>query len=450
MAEFKAIKGQAIKNRTSDPLVAGTANGTWGSGTDMNTARGRMGVASSATSTTHSAYVYGGNTPGGPAKTVNTEQYDGTSWTEQANVNVGRAALCGGGTLTSAIYAGGEVVNSPYNTDAHEQWDGSSWSESTEINTARRGNLGFGATATAALTVGGYVSASSKLTEEWNGSSWTEKGDQNAAKYGRGGTGTVTDGIIFGGNDPSTNTETWNGSSWTEVSELNTAGEYRAASGTATEVIAAGSYPSSANVELWNGTAWTEINNISTARWEGGGTGNVSLGIIAGGHPGTNVVTTTEEFSAATITDSIVTEGQVYYRTDTGDMKVTLTDYGTGAWSSGTNLPSTRNAAVALGSQNEALIVGGQTAPGGKQTLNTEYDGSSWTELADITTASSHLSASNGTTTSSIIFGRETATGPTFLTGNTESWNGSSWSEVADLNTTEQQLQDLELQLHHY
>jgi len=401
MAEYKVIHGTLVEHKTSDPLAAGTANGTWASGTAMNTARGRMGSASSATSTTHSAYVYGGNTPGGPAKTVNAEQYDGTSWTEQSNVNVGRAALCGGGTLTSAIYAGGEVVNSPYNTDAHEQWDGSSWSESTEINTARRSNVGFGATNTAALIASGYVSAASKLTEQWNGSSWSEVGDQNAAKYARGGTGTVTAGILFGGEDPTTNTETWNGSAWTEVSELNTAGEYRAASGTSTEVIAAGGYPATANTELWNGTSWTEINNISTARYEGGGTGNVSLGILAGGHNGTATITTTEEFTAATISDSIKTDGQVFYRSDTGDFKVSLTAFGTGAWASGGNMSTTRAQASSAGTQTAALVAGGAAPPSSGTVNSEEYNGSAWAEGDNLNNAV-RLQCGRGTQTSAL------------------------------------------------
>ena len=39
MADYKAIKGQTIQNRTSDPLVAGVANGSWASGGNLNTDR---------------------------------------------------------------------------------------------------------------------------------------------------------------------------------------------------------------------------------------------------------------------------------------------------------------------------------------------------------------------------------------------------------------------------
>ena len=218
------------------------------------------------------------------------------AWSSGGSLNTTRHSAARGtaGIQTAAIATGGTGL-----TAKAEQYDGSSWSEETEINTARRALTGFGATNTASLVAAGFSTAATDLTEVWDGSSWTEVGDQNAAKIARGGTGTVTAGILFGGTDPSTNTETWNGTAWTEVSELNTAGEYRTASGTAAEVLAAGSYPLSANVESWNGTSWTEINNISTARWEGAGTGSSTLGLIAGGHPGTpnSYATATEEFS---------------------------------------------------------------------------------------------------------------------------------------------------------
>jgi len=427
MAEIKEILGFNIKSLAADPLGAGTANGTWASGGNLNQIKGRPGFASNATSTTHVALVYGGNTPG---KTANTEQYDGSSWTELANLNTARNGYGGSGTLTAAGYAGGEIPSNPYNTDAFELWDGSSWSETTEINTARRSIVGFGATNTASLVASGYVSAASKLTEVWNGSSWTEVGDQNAAKYGRGGTGTVTAGILFGGTDPTTNTETWNGTAWTEVSELNTKGEYRAASGTAAEVLAVGGYQATANVELWNGSAWTEINNISTARWEGAGTGSSSLGMISGGNTPPNTAAT-EEFTAATIADSIKSEGQIYYNSADGTMNISAVVDGTGAWASGANLNSAHSEKPGgAGTQNASLCFGGSS----HLQTNEAYNGTAWTEVGDLNTGRHRLAAAkNGTTTATLAIGGEVP--PNSDTVNVESWDGSSWSEVNNLNT---------------
>ena len=305
---FQTItQGQLFYNSTANAFketITDFPGATWASAASMNQRRGRMGFGTNVSSTTtHAAFVYGGNEgPGTPGKTKLAEQYDGTSWTEVNDVNSFRASTGGGGTLTSAAYVGGEIVTSPYNSNAHEQWNGSNFTESTELNTARRSNTGFGATATALLNASGYTTAAVDLTEQWNGSSWTEVAEQNTAKYARAGTGTVTDGILYGGNDPTTNTETWDGTSWTEVSELNTAGEYRAPSGNSSaQVLASGGYASAApgsfdNVEFWNGTSWTEIADISTARWQGGGTGSATSGMVCGGQSGPPTqVTTTEE-----------------------------------------------------------------------------------------------------------------------------------------------------------
>ncbi len=245
-----------------------------------------------------------------PGKTVNTEQYNGTSWTEVNNINTVRAGYGGAGTLTSAIYMGGEIPVSPSNTADVELWDGSSWTETTNLNTALRNNVGIGATNTDAISASGYTTTAVATTEKWDGTSWTELADQNAAKYTRGGAGTTTAAILYAGQNPTTNTETWDGTSWTEVSELNSAGEYRAPSGnSSSQVLAVGKYPLGANVEAWNGTSWSEINDISTARWEGCGTGSSSFGLISGGHPGTpnNYPTATEEFTATAAVTTITT-----------------------------------------------------------------------------------------------------------------------------------------------
>ena len=305
--------GQVYFNSTSNTFKVTeqpVPGGTWASGANMSQPRGRAGFASNASSTTHIAMTFGGNVGAGtPGKTVNTEQYDGTSWTEVNNINTVRNGYGGCGTLTSSIYAGGEdPLVPPSNTANVELWDGTNWTETTNLNVARRSNVGFGATNTDVINASGYTTTSVAITEKWNGTSWTEVGDQNAAKYARGGAGTATDGILFGGQDPTTNTETWDGTSWTEVSELNSAGEYRAASGSSSsQVLATGKYPLGANVEAWNGSSWTEINDISTARWEGSGTGSAVFGLISGGHPGTpnNYATATEEFTVPETNNTI-------------------------------------------------------------------------------------------------------------------------------------------------
>ncbi len=49
MAEYKAIHGTLFQHKTSDPLAAGVANGTWASGGNINTARNDGGGAGTQT-----------------------------------------------------------------------------------------------------------------------------------------------------------------------------------------------------------------------------------------------------------------------------------------------------------------------------------------------------------------------------------------------------------------
>ena len=71
------------------------------------------------------ALGFGGITNPSTFKTE-TESYNGTSWTEVADMNTGRAYAGGDGTQTSALTWGGAT---PSNTANAELWNGSSWSE---------------------------------------------------------------------------------------------------------------------------------------------------------------------------------------------------------------------------------------------------------------------------------------------------------------------------------
>ena len=106
-----------------------------------------------------------------------------------------------------------------------EQWNGSSWTEVAEMNTSRI-RCGTAGTSTSSLAfLGESPGDVEKKNEEWNGTSWTEIADLNTERYlcGSGGDG-VTDALAFGGNGPlSAACEYWNGSSWAEINDLSTA-----------------------------------------------------------------------------------------------------------------------------------------------------------------------------------------------------------------------------------
>ena len=126
------------------------------------------------------------------------EQYNGSTWSEQTDINTARQRGGTSGTTTAAILFTGR--DAPGNLNAVELWNGSSWTETTEVNTARNTVGRLGTTNTAAFSVGGYLPGVSPdvspANELWNGSSWTETTELNTVRYAMTGGGTSTSGIL--------------------------------------------------------------------------------------------------------------------------------------------------------------------------------------------------------------------------------------------------------------
>jgi len=314
------VNGQMWYNSTTKIMKGFKSNpaGGWATATSMNT--GRWGGGASSVSPQTAILVATGS------NTVNVEQYNGSSWTEVANVNEKRYGVWGTGTNTSMLVFGGNVPGSSPTASGdrktNESWNGSSWTEVADLNVVKRYPGGSGSSNTNSLCFGSYNgTATVAATETWNGSSWTEVGDLNSAKSSVCGTGAdntaalCVGGNVSGGDNGSAETETWNGSSWTEVADLNTRRRDLGGAGTNTlSVVFGGLTPSpntwNAVTETWNGTAWTEVSDMSTAREiTGQASGSTSAAIACGGMnaPG-SVLTTVEEFtSPATSTVTFTT-----------------------------------------------------------------------------------------------------------------------------------------------
>ena len=327
MATYKEIIGTNVESRSSDPSnpVEGqvwynstsgalkgasvASTGSWSSGGNMNTARVNSGAAGIKTS----GLVFGGKLP--PSTGI-TESYDGTSWTEVADLNTVREGLCGSGiSNTSALAFGGITYPGATVRALAESWDGSSWTEVGDLNTGRQLLTG-GGTQTSTLTFGGW-SPYQAVTESWNGSSWTEVGDLNMARYYHAGCSIAnTEGLAFGGIDQPggsvvANTEQYNGSSWTEVADLNSNRYALSGFGSATSALAFGAEPASALTELWNGSSWTEVADLSTGRFELMGSGTSNLGGFAAGGA------TSPPYANRTLTEEWTGAGAIITRTFT-------------------------------------------------------------------------------------------------------------------------------------
>ena len=268
MATYKDIRGTHIKTVTSDPpaplngqmwynsttkIMKGfTSNpaGSWASGGALNTG----GIIPNNGAGTLTAGLIGGRLQEAgpsPGNKANTEQYNGTSFSEVNDLNTARSAgAMGGLAYTSALWVGGQT---PPLTGKTESWNGSSWTEVNDLNNARRSNRGVG-TSSQAFAMGGYDGTNVAFCENWNGSSWTETTDQNDA----GG------GACFGAYSDA----------------LKSSGQ---------------------TTELWNGSAWSSGSNASSPAGNRSGVGaNTNAGFKSGGEPPNSGLTITEEWIAPT------------------------------------------------------------------------------------------------------------------------------------------------------
>jgi len=298
MTTYKEIKGQLIRSVSSDPSnplegqiwynstigvlkVFKNIGGAIASGGNLNT--GRRNLAGTGTQTAGLAIA------GGPPSITNTEEYDGTSWSEQNDIPQATQQMAGAGTQSATAVFGGQVVP-PFAVIQNEtyEYDGSSWTAGGDMGTGRYNLAGCG-TQTAALATGGTTTNPSpppnfkgrNLTEEYGGTSWTSGGTYPIEVSGVRTAGTQTAALASGGSQfgawiVSTVNE-YDGSSWTaggSMSQQNTEG---GTSGVQTAAIYAGGYggpsaPTSSTrdrIEIYNGSSWsTETATLTIARSE--------------------------------------------------------------------------------------------------------------------------------------------------------------------------------------
>jgi hypothetical protein len=447
MSEYKGIKGFQVQTRTEDPVPYAQAladnpyAGTWGSGGALPQANRSMGVFGTYTS----LVAAGGSVP--TPSSTEADSYNGTAWSEITELSSAKNESMGFGSSGSSGY----IVK-----DTTENWNGSAWTEVNDLNVAR-GLASAAGTSSASLLAGGESGpGAADLVEQWNGTSWTEIAEINTDRQsGSAMSGTVTAAIVsagYTGTAETANAETWNGSSWTEGNNINEARRRLGFSGTSvpTALIFGGAPGSpgpttvSGKTESYDGTSWTEVNDMATARRSVGigvaGTGSNALAV--GGLTPT-VTTLTEEWAfsgldpsttpAADYSNAII--GDFYYNSTTGQFK-TVNDGGApiGTWGSSANLNTARGDGLGgFGTTSLAGVAGGDTGvPGDSWVANTEiYNGSSWSEVADLNTAGYFMQGTAGTSTSSITAGRRTSGN----TDNVEQWNGSAWTEIAEINT---------------
>jgi len=302
MATYKGIQGYTVQSLASDPSptanvvgqmwynsgsnvwkVATQTSGAWAAVNSLTTGRSEVAACGTVTA----AIISGGE----PPTTAKSETWNGTSWTEVADLQAINYGAGGAGTSTAAIAMGANASGQT------EIWNGSAWAETNNLNTGRaRGAASVTGTTTACLFAGGQTYPTLyAVTESWNGTSWTEVADLNLARNFPGGLGVQTAMLCVGGASALTEptslqavTESWNGTSWTEVNNINTARNKLGAAGiTTSALVFGGKSVSSSNVALtekYDGTSWTEVADLGTVQSECSGFGTTAAAMAVGGN----------------------------------------------------------------------------------------------------------------------------------------------------------------------
>ena len=321
MADYKGIKGFTIPTVSSDPSnpILGqiwynsttdtlkgveVGVGTWSSSNAMNT--GRRFFAGLGTQAT--ALAAGGS----PVLVNLTETYDGTSWTEDNDLNTNHGdGVSGFGTTSAGAAVGGKgSPASPTGIDSVEEWNGTGWTEATAYPSSVAGGASAG-TQTSGIYIGGTKPAITNVTSEYDGTNWTSGGDLNTGRGYLAGFGTQVATVALAGYAPGNVSiqEQYNGTSWTEAGDLNTARRSLGGSGSTTAGLGFGGYISAAQdlTESYDGTSWTEVADLGTARYRlGAGTSSPNTSSIGfGGGPGGK--TDTEEWNKPDSTTVTVT-----------------------------------------------------------------------------------------------------------------------------------------------
>jgi len=382
-------------------------------GGNLVTARNNLGGAG----TVPAGLAFGGRTS--PTAFRNeSEEYDGSSWSEGNNLNTARADAGGAGTQTAALFVGGFSNPPATQHNQVEQYNGTSWSETgNDYPVSAYGIEGAG-TQTAALMAGGTPGSppyAPGLTTEYDGSTFTTAATMGTAAYNAGMFGTQTSAIYAGGvnnsSSPIATSQKYDGTTWTATPSLASSRNALAAFGAdATAGLMGGGVPVTDTTQEFTRT----INTVIAAAWASGGT------LPSPGRQGYGVGTGTQTASIIAGGPPDSTQNQFYDGA---------------SWTNLASIPTGATNSQGFGDSEELLMAGGNTgAPYSALTYVYSRPGNSWTAVSspgNINTARALGAGCGALSTAGIIAGGDV---PSYTTA-TENWNGSSWTTVNALPT---------------
>ena len=418
-----------------------------------------------------------------------TEEYDGTSWTEK-NDMIDEGSAAGGGTSEAAIATGGIG-----RTGCTEEWNGTNWSEVNDqilssIDTTNIKAASIGQSSEALIMFGFNQSTPYGQTETWNGTNWTATSQMNHdPRAWHGGAGTANAGLTAGGPYTPYNgvscTETWNGTAWSEgpgalISNMKAVsmagssndtilGGFGVATGFNASLVNNLASPN-VNTICWNGISWASSTNFPTVFLGMAAAGESSdVAFFANGlnrlysspYYGTRACTIeTETFVASAsfshidglrITGSVdgMTNIPEPIGTISGSAQIASSVSGSfnkgfefsgeirslGVWSSGANFPGNtgKHGYSAIGTRDAAIVAGARGHFSGGITNTYLYNGSAWSDTGHAMIIGGQHS-SHGTANAGLAIGRHNRSpGTSYMYACTEEYNGSAWSETTDL-----------------
>ena len=260
------ITGSFIRGVYGMTGEVSTATGVWSTGVSLNTPRnGGHGAG-----TTGGGLVSGGQTP---SIVANTEEWNGTTWSESGDLITARKHLRGStGAQDSALMGGAEP-----GFTCTEEYNGSTWASGGALSSNRKVSVGFG-TQNAAVQTGNYQ-CTADWTALYDGTAWSRSarptfhtpnpshGDSGTDHFA--GAGTQNAGLVFAGRVAKTCTEHFDGTSWSKGGSLSTGKSYANGSGVENAALAFGgsALSPSNNVlsEEYDGVAWSSGGSMITA-----------------------------------------------------------------------------------------------------------------------------------------------------------------------------------------
>ena len=255
--------------------------------------------------------------------------YKPGTWTSGPNTIINHSRDVGSsGTATAALLAGGTHGNATSASYETEEWDGSAWSQSTRMIASRRchGMLGsqnssmvFGGEANSSFLTGHVQTFPTCSVEFYNGSTWSA-GPNLPANFAQGqdGVGCTHDEALL---ICSNRSYTFDGTSFTEVDRLHVNTTLAASVGNQNDAIRGGCSQAFNLSETWDGTTWSINKHMLTRRRGhcafGSGT---NMALFHGGAPGANsgAGVGTEMWNGTTwSTDGSMTFGRTWHGSST-------------------------------------------------------------------------------------------------------------------------------------